>query len=257
MVCSGSLAPCFVIVNNVTAEIIYSTVHACHKVLTWSRTVWGTRIYEFHQRKQWCYYCVTAMPSESATRGGNIAWTLLGPLCQPGENTAVAGAQPGQRLHAVTSHYVYVCCYRCCVSKKRIKVPVVPTAPLLCFQPLSLHPAYLDSVNSAGSVNSQTTGAVNRMKSDPPGVASRIPNGWSSLRLCWMEEASGQHIACGTVWPRSSVWALMGNWEVVDGHWIAWKGVTGHELPFAERGGKDCPWHHGVDYPDCLEGEYG
>ena len=62
----------------------------------------------------------------------------------------------------------------------------------------------LDSVNSADSVNSQTTGAVHRMKSDTTGVVSRIPSGWRALRLYWMEEASGQHIARGTMWPPSS-----------------------------------------------------
>ena len=67
----------------------------------------------------------------------------------------------------------------------------------------------LDSVNNADSVSSQTTGAVttgavHRMKSDTTGVVSRMPSGWRALRLYWMEEASGQHIARGTTWPRSS-----------------------------------------------------
>ena len=33
MECSESLAPQFVTNDHVTAEVIYSTVHACHKVL--------------------------------------------------------------------------------------------------------------------------------------------------------------------------------------------------------------------------------
>ena len=37
MVCSGSLALCFVNNDYVTAEIIYSTAHDCHEVLAWSR----------------------------------------------------------------------------------------------------------------------------------------------------------------------------------------------------------------------------
>ena len=38
MVCSGSLALCFVNKDYVTAESICSTAHAHHEVLTWSRT---------------------------------------------------------------------------------------------------------------------------------------------------------------------------------------------------------------------------
>ena len=36
MACSGSLIPCFLSNDYELAEIIYSTVHAHHKVLTWS-----------------------------------------------------------------------------------------------------------------------------------------------------------------------------------------------------------------------------
>ena len=36
-----------------------------------------------------------------------------------------------------------------------------------------------------------------------------------------------------------------------------WEGVTGDELPFAGQSGTYCHWYHGVDFPDCLEGEYG
>ena len=36
MVCSGSLAPRFVNVDHVTAEITDSTAHAHHEILTWS-----------------------------------------------------------------------------------------------------------------------------------------------------------------------------------------------------------------------------
>lgn len=48
MVCSGSLSPCFVNNEYVTAEIIYSIAHACHEVLTWSQVVCSTHICELH-----------------------------------------------------------------------------------------------------------------------------------------------------------------------------------------------------------------
>ena len=37
MACSNSLALHFINKDYVTAEIIYTTVHACHNVLAWSR----------------------------------------------------------------------------------------------------------------------------------------------------------------------------------------------------------------------------
>ena len=75
----------------------------------------------------------------------------------------------------------------------------------------------LDSVNSADSVNSQTTGAVNRMKSD---------NNWCSQQDTQRVEEPEAPLDGGSQWPTYSmwyhvamilsVWALMGNWEVVD-----------------------------------------
>ena len=41
MSCSRSLTPRFVNNDYVTAELIYSTGHARHKVLTWSRATLG------------------------------------------------------------------------------------------------------------------------------------------------------------------------------------------------------------------------
>ena len=37
MVCSGSLAPCFVNNDYVTAEVTYSTAYAHHEVLAWTQ----------------------------------------------------------------------------------------------------------------------------------------------------------------------------------------------------------------------------
>ena len=61
----------------------------------------------------------------------------------------------------------------------------------------------LGSVNRANSVKSKTISAVDRI-SNTTGVVRRVPGSEGSLRLHWMEEASGHHIACGTVWLWSS-----------------------------------------------------
>ena len=109
----------------------------------------------------------------------------------------------------------------------------------------------LDSVNSADSVNSQTTGAVNRMKSD---------NNWCSQQDTQRVEEPEAPLDGGSQWPTYSmwyhvamilsVWALMGNWEVVDrsldsmkGHYRPWVTICQmrrHGLPLAPRGG--LPW---------------
>ena len=41
----GPLAPHFVNNDYVTAEVIYSTAHACHEVVTWSRVVYGMHMW--------------------------------------------------------------------------------------------------------------------------------------------------------------------------------------------------------------------
>ena len=48
MACSGSLAPHFVNNDCVTAEIVYSTAHARHEVLSWSGVVCSMHMCELH-----------------------------------------------------------------------------------------------------------------------------------------------------------------------------------------------------------------
>ena len=66
MACLGSLTPCFLNIDCVTVEIIYSTEHACHKVLTWSQIVCRVHICELHLESggmlllhQGCDHCVS------------------------------------------------------------------------------------------------------------------------------------------------------------------------------------------------------
>ena len=61
----------------------------------------------------------------------------------------------------------------------------------------------LGSVNRVNSVNSETISAADRI-SNTTGVVGRVPGSEGSLRLHWMEEASGHYIACGIVWLWSS-----------------------------------------------------
>lgn len=81
----------------------------------------------------------------------------------------------------------------------------------------------------------------------------RIPAGGGPEALL----AGGSQYTYSTVYhgrrsPSVGRWKL----EVGTGHLIHERGITDHELPFVKRGGTDCPWHHGVDYLDCSEGEY-
>ena len=150
MACSGSLTPCFVNNDYEIADIIYSTVHAHHKVLTWSWvTVCSTPVWA-PLRKWWHYCCITAVFVASVTRGENIACLLLQLLCQPGE-----------RLCCV--RFSYGCCCGCCVSQERINVCAVPTAPRVSFQPLGCALPTLGSGNSVDNVNSETFGVMNRI----------------------------------------------------------------------------------------------
>ena len=57
----GSLAPCFVNNDYVTAEIIYSTVHAGHEVLACSSLLCAVRICELHPRSSGNYCCIMAV----------------------------------------------------------------------------------------------------------------------------------------------------------------------------------------------------
>ena len=108
MAWSGSLAPLPLalaprFVNDcVTAEILYSTVHACLEVLAWSQATLCC-IHTWAPPRKWRHYCcVTAVSVGSATRGENIACLVLWLLCQPGE-----------RLCRVRL------CYGCCICQKR------------------------------------------------------------------------------------------------------------------------------------------
>ena len=106
MVCSGSLTPCFVNNDCVTAEIIYSTAHAHYKVLTWSQDVLCFTDMRPPPRKRGYYHCITAEPIGLDTRGKRLCCdrlccgccgccvrasrkAVLQLPCQPGENKHV------------------------------------------------------------------------------------------------------------------------------------------------------------------------
>ena len=90
MAYSGSLAPCFVNNDCVMAEIIYSTAHALHEVLTWSQVVCGTQTCELHLESIYC--CLMAVSVGLATRGENIERLQLRPLHQSVENKHVCSS---------------------------------------------------------------------------------------------------------------------------------------------------------------------
>ena len=123
---SCPLTPCSV--NNdfahhkvyVRAEIIYSTVHAHHKVLMWSQaTLCGTPAWALSWKLwlllHWGYVGVTS-------------WSRYTRLCY------------GYVM--ATLWFCYGCCSGCHASQERINAPVVPTAPHIFFQPLSSRLAY-------------------------------------------------------------------------------------------------------------------
>ena len=77
MACSGSLAPRFVINDYATAEITFSTAHACqevyvtaesicntvrvhHEVVTWSQVLCAVHLYKLHQESPGCCCCTGA-----------------------------------------------------------------------------------------------------------------------------------------------------------------------------------------------------
>ena len=72
-----------------------------------------------------------------------------------------------------------------------------------------------------------------------------------------MEEASGHHIACGTVWLWFSAWALVEDWEVADGSPDSIEKVFKAWVPVRRTRWHGLPLHRGVDLPDCPGGEYG
>ena len=129
MECSESLTPHFVNGDHVTAEAIYSTVHACHEVLAWlwdtlcSKHVWTPL------RERWHIILHHGCVHWSATRGKNIVCLLLWLLQHPGE-----------RLCHIRLCYGSYC--GCCISQERIHVSAVLTGPQVFFWPLTLHLAY-------------------------------------------------------------------------------------------------------------------
>ena len=82
MVCSGSLALCFVNNDYVTAEIIYRPAHA---VMRYSLGHGLHLIYELHPKKWWHYCCIMIVSIGSASRGENAVCLLLRLLGKPGE----------------------------------------------------------------------------------------------------------------------------------------------------------------------------
>ena len=164
---SGSLAPRFV-----TAAITYSTAHAHQEVLAWSRVfcVFYAYVTPPIKLREWPLHhgCVCWVSHERREYSVNTALAaafsqerrLLWLLCRPGE-----------RLCAVML-CCYGYCYGCCASQKRINMSAGPMASHVFFRPSSLlaHALpTLGSANSARSMNSKTTGTVNRMKSKTQG----------------------------------------------------------------------------------------
>ena len=73
---SGSLAPCFVNNDYVTAEIICSTAHMCHQVLAWSCIMCST--YVWAPPEEWRHYCcVKTVSTGPDTKGEIIVFLLL------------------------------------------------------------------------------------------------------------------------------------------------------------------------------------
>ena len=128
MDCSDFITPRFINNDYVRAEIIYSTVHAPHKVLAWSRATL-------------CCRDIWALPRNW---GHLLPHHGCNPLDQPWEEII---------------QYVYS--YGCCVSQEIINLSTVPMHPGVFFQPLSSCLAY--HWFSVNSVNSNTIGAVNRI----------------------------------------------------------------------------------------------
>ena len=58
MACSGSLARHFVNNDCVTAELVYSTAHARHEVLSWSGVVCSMHMCELHPESRGSYCCL-------------------------------------------------------------------------------------------------------------------------------------------------------------------------------------------------------
>ena len=111
MVYPGPLAPHFVNNDYVTAEVIYSTVHASHELFTWSQVVYGIHMWAPPEEvaalllHHWCVCWVTQERREYSM------------------STATAAASA--RREVVLSLVMYVCCHSCCTSQERINMSAV------------------------------------------------------------------------------------------------------------------------------------
>ena len=52
-------------------------------------------------------------------------------------------------------------------------------------------------------------------------------------------------------------WAPVGDWEAVDGSLDSIQTALQAVSSFLANKWYYCFWHRGVDFPDCLEGDYG
>ena len=93
-----------------------------------------------------------------------------------------------------------ICCVMLCLLlwlytyQERIKMPVVPTVPQDFLSILAHALCTMGSANSVHREIQQTIGVTNRIR-NTIGIVLRIPGRQRSLRLHWMEEASGHPIA--------------------------------------------------------------
>ena len=130
MACSGSLAPHLVNNNCVSAEVIYTTAHAHHKVPAWSRATLCCGDMWTLPGKWQHYRCIMAVHWVSHKRRGYSVSPAMAAVSTRSECCYDCGCQPGERLCCVRL------CYGCC--QKRINVSAVPTDPQVFFQPLSV-----------------------------------------------------------------------------------------------------------------------
>ena len=111
MVRSGSLTPRFVNNDCVATEIVYSTAHACYKVLAWSQDDLCFIDIRPPPRKRRYYCCITAEPVGSGTRGKRLCCVRLYcgcccVCCVRASRKAVLRlpCQPGKNKHACSSY---------------------------------------------------------------------------------------------------------------------------------------------------------
>ena len=145
MMCSGSLAPCFLNNNYVTAEIIHSTVHVHHKVYVTAQITYITAHAPQVLAWPWATLCCARISAPHR----NQQHLLLHHSCvhwvsherrKYRVSVFMAVCQPGERL-----------CYGCCAIQRRINVSAVLTDPHILLQPLAHALATLCSVNSVNS----------------------------------------------------------------------------------------------------------